>query len=539
MESALKKPSFFYLTLIFLVGVLIFSPSFSSALYGDEWKILWLGEAAIKTSGNILNQQSTDLSYLFEIIIFNFFSKVVGYDGTFYYLFSFLTKMVASFSFFWFLRKIKLSHIASFLGSLMFMVTPIGIETTDWVRNFDSYLSIPPFLLALYLSLNLKTKHDSLKIFLLLSIITLINTTRSHGIILTIVGVLIVRSLFVKSYRKVSLLTCFLITTIYLVVSTTPIFGGQLGGLFQDFNLPTFIISFLGNFGNSLVPNLKYQLTSFLLINIFIFFWNKHLFPKERMKLLIFVFLYILIVALLAIYLTQTPNDFTKSIYIGTFLFFLLVFYLKMEFKKRLFSDLPKTSLILILGFSFMLMPLIRNPLIHASSEHRYLIFSSLAIPLLISLVINRYAKIKRKINYFLLAPTLILISIFSLQTFNYLKLQNSAHDISYSNKVWPKLIQVFDKYNLPKDQKLSVIILTDQKTYPKVNSSIAFGFNFHYGVIYKIWNAEELPHVWVVVDAPLTKEYIPAVLLAPDRKILVFEVKGENVKDFTPTARL
>lgn len=484
------KSNFFYLLFILFVGLILFSISFRASIYGDEWKIFWLGKSAIETRGNILKQQSTDLSYLFEILVFNILSKFAGYDGRLYYIFSLLCRLFATYSLFWFLLTQKMSKSAAFMGSLLFIVSPIGIETTDWVRNFDTYLSIPLFLVMLNISLNLKNKVGSIKIIILLIIITLLNTTRSPGVFVVLFGFLLYRAIFNSTSRKISFYAAIFALLIYLFVSLTPIFGAQTAKLFDNFILRDFVYSFFGAVGNIVLPNVSSEVISFKV-----------------------------------------------CFFIGVVFFGIILLFSFIKSKRWTLKNNNLIFVTLLISFSPILTPLIRIPQIHASSEHRYLMYSALTVPILLSLLINRFKKSGAIFNLTLIM-TFVLVMIYTKAAYGYLDNQTNLHSQYYTNSVWDNLKKNLDKYDADK-KLISVIILTDRETVSRVNNSVAFGFNFHFGLIYEIWDDGKLPPVWVIEGKVLNKSTIPSIVFSPDRKILVFEIKGDTVTDLTPTAKL
>lgn len=527
MESLLKKPNFIYFILIFVAGFFLYRVTFSTSIYGDEWKVFWLGKSVLETKGNILNQQSTDLSYLFEIVIFNFFSKLFGYDGAYYYIFSYLCRFLASLSLFWFLRKRNISEFPAFLGTLLFIVSPIGIETTDWVRNFDSYLSIPIFLFAINTALEIKGIRDSFKLFTSLISIILINTTRSHGVIFIIVGLLLLKGLIYKKSRVIALYSSLFFLLLYVAFSTTKIFGGQMGNLFLDFNFTDFWHSLFGNIGNTLIPNKDFRLLNFVIVSSILVIWKNY-------KYLNLGAIFFTVLIFYLIFPNSRVSD--SSEIMGVYFFTLLILFIAIELKNKKYQDSFLTFFIASLSFSFMVIPLIRIPQIHADSEHRYLIYSSLVVPLIIASAANLMSK-RGKLYYGVIGATAILIITFTFQGLNYLTLQNRAHGKAYTNLIWSQLTDSFENYNIT-DKKVSVIILTDSETYPRVVGSVAFGFNYHFGLIYNIWEDEKLPPVWVIVGSIIDRSAIPPIVLSPDKEILVFEIKGTSVKDITPKAK-
>jgi len=490
LERVIKKPDIIYALIIASIGFLLFKTTFSMSLYGDEWKILWLGESTIKTKGNILIQQSTDLSYLFEIIVFNFISKGFGYNGTAYYVLSFLTRYIAALSIFWFLTKRGFSKIASFIGSLIFIVSPIGIEATDWARNFDSYLAIPLFLLVINYCIELKDKISVAFILIFLSLISLVNTTRAPGVFLVVVGVLFYLYLFNLSKKKLYFKTIISVILLFLFLSITPLFGNQAGGLFREFNAKVFLYSFFGSIGNALIPNIN------------------SLFVNYNFSVIVGLLFFVCLLLL----------SLSKRVIKVKNYYYLIV-------------------LILLSSFSFMIVPLIRIPQIHVNSYHRYLIHSAIVVPFITVLLID-LLKTKKIFYYLSLFSSVILIIYFIHVSDLFLTNQKTLHSNKYSERVWYSLSSLLDDYEV-KGKRISLIIFTDRETVSKIDNSVAFGFNYHYGLINQLWGAKDLPPVWVIEGNFIDKSKIPQIVLDPEREIFVFEIKQEKVTDLTPMAKL
>jgi len=480
------KKHILVLVLLLVLSYPIFRITFSTSIYGDEWKIFWLGESALKTKTNIFVQTSGDLSYIFEVVTFNYLSKFFGYNGSYYYIFSYLTRIFASFSFFLFLRKVNLKSMSAFIGSLLFMVTPIGIETTDWVRNFDSYLVIPLFLMLINFCLELKNKKGSVKILLLLTVIILVNTTRSHGVFFVLLGLLSYRYIYNHSYRKLLFHTFLSVIFIYFILSQTPIFGNQTANLFQNFRFKDFIYSFFGNIGNTLIPNVNSWLIKF----------------NSAFYLGIISFLSLLTLSLTHIFRFNRNN---RSL----------------------------ICLSLLLSYSFMLAPLIRIPQIRADSEHRYFIFSALVTPILISIIADKL--FNRKLKIIFGSAVAFLLLIFAAQSYKYLNLQNWAHSQKYTESLWSKITS---QINPSEVQGNSFIVLTNPESYPKVNSTVYFGSNYHLGLLYQIWYIDRLPEVWISPSLEFNKSNIPESLFLKGRTPIIFRIHDSSVERTIPTAR-
>src|SRR5688572_20418536 len=79
----MKKPLSWLI--IIVSGLLVFSPSFLTAMHGDEWKVIWLARNALEVNGNYFPIHSWDVPYLFEIITLDLMSRFFPlYSGMFY-----------------------------------------------------------------------------------------------------------------------------------------------------------------------------------------------------------------------------------------------------------------------------------------------------------------------------------------------------------------------------------------------------------------------------------------------------------------------
>jgi len=476
------------LLVILLIAFYTFHTSFVTSIYGDELKTIWVGESAVNKTGNILNVSATEQSYLFATIVYNIFYNAIGLDGSYYYILSFLTRFIATITFFWFLEKRGLKKTSAFIGALIFMVTPIGIETTGWAKNFDSYLGISIFLLILNVCLELKNKRDSIKIILLTQLVIVINTIRSHGVLITTLGLLCFLAYFKAKQRRLLLVTAFLLLILYLFTAQLPIFGGQSGNLFVNFDLSDFVYSFFGNIGNTILPNVNSNLLSF-----------------------------------------------SRSFYLGFIFFVGTTFFLLRQIHKKSTSINHLIFISYLLSFSFMIMPLVRIPQIHADSEHRYLIYSALSVPIVISAVFEKviYSKLKYQFKYLLFSLTLFLIIVFIIQSRFYLELQNWAHGEEHFTNIWTQITNQINSNEVKKS--FSFIILTDPESYPIVNSTVSFGSDYHIGLLYNIWEEENLPEVWISQSLEFNRSNLPEILFAEERTPLIFKIYKTNVERISP----
>jgi len=523
--------------LVLVVGFFLFKSTISStSLYGDEWKTLWLGEAAIHNTGSIFQQPSMEFSYIFATIIFHLIYKIAGFNSTYYYAFSFLTRLIAAIFFLLFLKNRGLSKISSFLGSMIFMISPVGIETTDWAKNFDSYLGVALLLILIPLSSRLKSLKSILIFLSLFTIAILVNTIRSPGIFIILGSTMIAQLISQRSKRTRRTYLYILIASgiIFALLATTKLFGGQPSQVLENFSFLPFTKSLLGSIGVVFVPS-RHILLNFLVVSFFLILWKRRVFAKAKFRNLSFSHLYLLAVLLVSYQILRKGASFYVFGLMGIFFASILIFSIYREFKEKAYKSLQSTITIFFLSFSPMLIPLIRIPQIHPLTEHRYLIISALVIPFIIAYTLDGF--LKGRINYnptiwgLVLTLTTIFIVSLWIQSSHYLKLQASYHGTNYTNKVWSEITNSLQELDLNKT-KVGIILLTKPQYEAQVFNSVYFGFGFHAGLIYNIWNENMLPPSWLITSGAIDKSKIPSHVITPDRKILVFEINGDKVTE-------
>jgi len=521
--------------LVLIIGLFLFKSTITSAsIYGDEWFIFWIGKSALFNNGNILHLNVGYIPYVLEIVVFESLSRVFGYQSWPYYLLSFLTRLLVAFTLLWFLRRMKLNRAISSVAALLFIISPIGLEATDWVRNFDSYLGLFFLIILLNLSSRLKSLKDVLVYWILFIVAVFINTLRSPGlfiILLSSLGIHLI-SEKTKAAKKVYTYSSLALLVTIAILSITSVFGSQTAQLFENFSLFPFAKSIMGSIGTTIVPS-RLLLLNFLSISFLLFLWKRRLFlTLKNINTYIFS-IYIISVFFITLQIFQKGDSFTNFGLIGIFFVAVLVLCGVKEYFSKDFPSLQKTMLVFLLSFSPMLIPLIRIPQIHPLNEHRYLIYSALVVPLLVAFSLEKGSTWKGKYRnstiVLALVATGILIMNFWGQSKSYLERQIQSHGSTYTNKVWSQMEENLKGLDLNR-QKVGIILLTKKEYEPQVFNSIYFGFGFHAGVTYNIWDQSMLPPSWLIVDEQIDKSKIPSYIISPDRKIVVLEIIGDKV---------
>jgi hypothetical protein len=353
------------------------------------------------------------------------------------------------------------------------------------------------------------------------------------GVFIILAAFIVVNYLFVeKRHQRIHIYTILVLGGSFLAFAKSSLFGGQPASFFENFSLVPFAKSLLGSLGLALVPS-KNMLINFLIVAFFLLLWKKRSLLSTGRGISPVLYLHLLSIFLISLQIIQKGNNFTTFGLIG--IYFAAAF-LQFGFKEYLskdFQSLKTTTLIFFLSFASMVIPLIRIPQIHATSEHRYLIYSALVIPLVI---VNGIEKILReKSIYRLLVVGLglmaagILVVNFWGQSKNYLEVQNKYHGASYTENVWAQIHEGLKGTDL-KNEKIGVILLTKNEYEAKVYNSIYFGFGYHAGLLYSVWDEQLIPPSWLITDGPIDKSLIPPHVISPDRKILVFEILEDKV---------
>lgn len=521
--------------LLFVIGVWVFRPSFTMGLYGDEWQMLWFIKAIQLGSYHVL---PTDIwnSYMNEMIVFNWLSYFFGYDGRFYYIFSFLCRLLAVYTCFWFFYKRSHSRMISLIVSCVLLVSPVGIEATDWTRNFDSYLGISLLILVIDRLYNPKTLKDALLATFYSMMLFLINPLRSHGNILIILGILAV-NLLSRISNKYSWISAFWILSIYLLFIYIQIFGGLTS--FDVFSLQeyaSYFKNYIGNIGRVFVPSFDYQEYVFGLISILFYLWKHSTFKHFVHFKQVFHISYLLSFIVVEYYILYSA-PFTKSIYIGVFFIFWLLLSGLIEFVAKNKDQLYQTTICFLLSSVFLVFPFLRQPHFQAASEHRYLVYSSLVFVFMLGFILQNLQDKTRR--FIVLCCIGFIILIFAGSTRSYLIERSISHNYHYSQYIWDQIYYLSKDFNMQK--KTTVIFIKNDFTNSSIfGDSVNFGFMFRYGLTFNVYQEKYLPYMMIedrdgiyslFSDGKRSLAYFPEIKRFNQADTLFFEINNGRVK--------
>ncbi len=149
----IKGNNFILLLSLTFLGVLIHYPTFSLALYGDDWICLYRYFTHYAPFAQINTMLPGIFTYLApygpSIFLIGNEYRIFGNNYFFYYLVALIFKIFASFALFLVFKKITKSTLLSFLVATLFLGGFTGIQTTDWVFYSNVYLAVGLFFLGL------------------------------------------------------------------------------------------------------------------------------------------------------------------------------------------------------------------------------------------------------------------------------------------------------------------------------------------------------------------------------------------------------
>ena len=491
---AIKKinllPSFIYILLLLILGVFVFNKTFHLALFGDEWQVLWIIKNSVITNGQWDSQISHAVSPGDRIaaLIMYLLTEFFGHDGKAVYIFSFITRFLATLTLFYFLRKRNCSYLAAFLGALFFLITPIGLQATEWAKNFASYISISFFLLCIDSIYSLKSWRSILFFLLTFSISIYVNPIRGHGIILTTTFLLILQYFFNSSINKkniiFSLFCSLLIVFIFskMSVFSELTFGQQLiYASKQFFNNNLSIEILLGSIGAAILPQPSYYYISLLIATLLL--WKRYLLSKRY--LLFTLSLHTLIIPILFGPFLNLSNDKLFAI-LGIYFTLFMTYVFIIELSNKKIPEALNTALLYLLIICFLIAPLLVGTLT-TGPTHRYLIYSALSLPIIVAFSLNQNMFLKlRPISFCI---TSLFLLMFYLSVKSEINGMYNFHNQDTAKIIWQQISSYFNNYDFKK--RWAVAFFDSNNNGAIVHDSVTFGFIFHMGYMYKIWEPD------------------------------------------------
>lgn len=571
------------ISFVLSLSLFTFFPSFNLALFGDDWLAFYRYN---KLLGPFAQDHWNHLTYFLtpygaQDILMGLLQKIYGYQSWLYYLTSYIFRIIASFSFYPLILYLTKSKLAAFFAILFFSITTVGIDTTNWVFNMPSYITIALFNLFLYFFL--KSREDKkLRLLpisgLLYYLAYVITPIRMHGSML-LIFLLEVFWFFQKRDKKILkkiILRLTMIILIFLIIRYTGHSQGpgeevsqRLGiGISTDLAMLNhgrfdFIFYPIVMFGAMFLPDLRSYLLGpdqllgygvpifsyanlilvyltpaflgFLLLN-FVLIRNIPLPSKFFRRNGIAGLLWIIIVLLIHQFNATIFFDeiYLLSLTIGGFAI-IISFSLYLNFFKE--SDVS-TSLLLSVSWSILAfffawwwVPKTIFP-----TTYRYLIVSAVGISILLATIISLGKSGKQQKNLFIVFLILVIIHAFS--TFSYLNRLKAIRSQELYNKIW---LQIPFVPEVGKASQPIVFYFEGDGTsanFAILYNIITFGFPPHMYVLYHLKSDAQTPFImgsWeevlsAVKDGKSFKRHIgTAIDPIPIDNVFAYHLEGED----------
>jgi len=496
---------FFALLVILSTSLYAFYPSFNLAVFGDFWVTVWRYERMVgEFSIGIWNH----FSYFFTLygpqdIISGLLFNIFHYDSSPYYIFSYLLRLLASASFYPLTFYLTRNKFASFFAVLFFSITSIGLQTTDWVFNMPSYLTIGLFNLFLYFFLisrnNYRVKY--VIFFTLFFFITLvISPIRSMSIVPFIIIIeiiwLICHQTFADFKKVIIRLSIVLLIYVLMLTQTTlftspdwdiqtvtPATSFLVNGTFDSFKggydlvrsgKGDFILNPIITIGGMFIPNLSVNNKSLSLLigSLSIIIWLVLIVLNKKSKI--------------------------RNLLIISFIWTLVSFLIPWMRREYLTVVFP--------------------------TDQRYLILPAVGIALLFAGIITLVKNKSFRYIVYLLLSIILILNIYTTRA--YFKSLDDIRSKQLYNKIWSQLPEF---KNIGKTKGPLVFYFTGERG-EIIHNSLEFGFPSKLQLIYHI------PDFKTVITIDNLKDLISAVKdgkLLAKFGVLPRPLPSENIYSF------
>lgn len=518
----------FAFSIVLVLSLFTLFPSFHLALFGDDWLVFYryLKDLGPGSSGPYNNFTFLFTPYGSFDVLMGFLKNFYGYNSTPYYITSYVFRLIASFSFYPIIYYFTKNKYAAIFAIVFFSITSVGLDTTNWVFNMPSYITIAFLNLFLYLFF-LSREPRKGKLFLLSGLFYylayVITPIRMHGS-LPLVFLLELFWLFrnrnLSAIKKIAL-RFSLIVFIFLFIrfSGTSMGPSEEAGSRLRLGLTTsldllkqdrfdFILHPLVTFGSIVIPeNLLYSrqiatardLLITILLPIFMafliiirllslslglftkFFWRKILiFSGVWMLIIIFTYKGNLV--------TFSSASYLALLYIAGNLIFVVT---SLIYKYIKLNSIIADSLFLglvwsILSFFFAWWWV---PTTIYTTSHRYLVVSAIGMTIILATMLSITLKQKNRLPLFLFV-FVILIHILSTRV--YLNHLVEIRGQEVSNRIW---LQISKFPKIAQDNIPTIFYFEgDGSNGETMHDVITYGFPSHMALIYNLKFDDPVP---------------------------------------------
>ncbi|KKQ47608.1 MAG: hypothetical protein US67_C0049G0002 [Candidatus Woesebacteria bacterium GW2011_GWD1_38_10] len=442
---------YWIILLILLLIIINFKDTLRFSLTGDDLGALYYYYAHFTNRFTYFNLSRYLGNYDASHIIMGEISKLFGFNPLPYYALSMVARTVASISFIPVIKKLTNNTSAAYLSAILFSVMYTGVESTNWVFNMTTYLSIGVFNLFLFVfnfrNKKIFNKHLMLSMLLMFTVF-FVTPIRMHGVIITIPLMLL---LLGKIYDERVNITRIIIHSIFLIapvlifnLSTASQFNNnylKLASNLTSLQLSNFFLPF-SHIGSALLPNKI----------IFLFFKNisrpdivaPNTFPIYSLFMLTILSFFTVILKYLL-----NHNKFVKPTIIATTIFYLTLWLALLYDKTGLYNNLVvlldtligiwvsslyfffflyifKTDknrgytglYFLTLSITFILIPWLVFPQGIMPSDSRYLLAPGAYLIVCTTLILSYLEKRSKILFLYIYTVIFLIINIYSLQEY-------------------------------------------------------------------------------------------------------------------------
>lgn len=492
---------------IFTIAILVFLPTLNFALAGDDWLALYRFVITFKSIPDFFVLSNYNSNYDIANIIMGIIYKTVGLNPINYYSLSLFFRILASISIYLILITLTRNKLASVFGSILSLVIFAGIETTDWVFNMNTYLSIIPLNIGMYLIIKFNITSWKINVLIVLSFILafIIAPSRMHGLFFSIPTLILITSVnnnFLVLSKKILTLGIFLLPIFCyrLLTSNSDDNSAVIASLLQNITNFQNFFYLLANIGMIITPDhLLQKITPFynqpnlighigrlLITSIFILLpmiiisiktvQNSLLFTT-KLVVLYSVQIIIFWICLVTIGVNRFSNPILVVNALSASLFITLLFLYFIEHRQPKKNTYSESMYFLISIFSFLITPLLINPTSIHASYHRYLYvpatFFCICISLFVFTALQSKSKSTRTFIVIYMLGLLLLNTMTTQQYLNQLQIQGrSSYTVNYFFNTLNKLA--------PSDNTKPLVFLFETNNEEYLHNAIKFGFGYH-----------------------------------------------------------
>lgn len=516
LNSKLFKNAFIFSIIIF-ISFLTFYPSFQAALYGDDWLAFFRYWNHVEGKSPVI---LTHIKFFLtpygpQDTIMGILRQIYGLQAESYYFISFTLRTFAALSFYPLVLHLTKRKISALFAVLFFAVTTTGLDTTNWVFNMPTYITICLFNLSLYFSF--KNRENNNIQFLITAVILyyfayITTPIRMHGSL----PLLFLLEIFwvIQKRDKTTFKKSLLRFTLFLLVFLTIKFSGSSLGppneiserissgitaisyalsqgrfdlifypvvMFGSLFIPDFILPFTSQINTKSKLFFQIILPASLFFSLMITLIGKNISAKRGFYLSTFS------AAIIWTVIFSLINQFNLETFSSGHLNFLLLTggYLIILICRLIIQNLKNENLsnALFLGLSWSFLSFFFAwwwvPQSIFPSVYRYLIVSAMGATILLSSLLALNKKVIVSV-----VVTLICLTILHIYSTNsYLKEMASSHSQTITDRIWSK-IPYIPELETTRDPYI-FYFEGDGTNSVILHDVITFGFPPHMAILY------------------------------------------------------